>query len=415
MENIKNVLWEKIDEKKDELISLCSKLISINSENPPGKMEEVTSFICSYLDDKGISYEIVRPREDRPNIIAKMGNKGGKTLIINGHSDVVPVGDLLKWDFDPFSGEVVDGKVLGRGTSDMKGGLASALFAMGLLKDENIHIDGEIVLTVVPDEETGGEYGTSWLVENGYCNGDYCIIAEPTDIDNIEVGQRGQIKANLCCEGVSAHGSLWPYVGDNAIVKLMGILGELNKLTELEGIYDDEIQKVIDESKEVAEKCIGVKNVGNIIDHVTVNIGNITGGTKRNMVADYAEAQLDIRIPLGVTSVMVIDEIERILRELNVDGVTYDVVGRSEANKVSVKSELVQSVKENAQNAIGRNVTATYQWASSDAMYFRKAGIDTIQYGPSNTEGIHSYNETVDVEDLINASKVYVGAVLDLL
>lgn len=412
---MKKELWNKIDERKDGLVELCSKLISINSENPPGNMEEITSFICNYLDEKEIDYEIVRPREDRPNIIARMGNGKGKTLLINGHADVVPVGDLSKWDFDPFSGEVRDGKVLGRGTSDMKGGLASALFALGLLKEENIEIDGEIVFSIVPDEETGGEFGVQWLVENGYAKGDYCIIAEPTDIDNIEVGQRGKILVKIYSEGVSAHGSLSPYVGDNAIMKLIKVLGALDRLTKLSGNYSGEIQEVINESKEVASRCLGAPNVENIIDHVTVNVGKISGGTKSNMVADFAETELDIRVPLGVSSVDVIDELEEILEDLGLEGISYEFISNSEANNVSVKSDLVQSIKKNAEAVIGRNVTATYQWASSDAAYFRAKGIDTIQYGPANTEGIHSYNETVDVQDLIDSAKVYVGAVIDLV
>lgn len=413
--DIKQNLWKKVDEKKEELIDLTSKLISINSENPPGNMEEITFFICDYLKRKGIDYKVLSPMEDKPNIIARMGNKKGKTLIFNGHSDVVPVGDLSKWDFEPFSGEVRDGKVLGRGTSDMKGGLAGVLFAMGVLKDENIDINGEIILTVVPDEETGGDFGTKWLVENDYVKGDYCIVAEPTDIDNIEVGQRGKILVKLYSEGISAHGSLSPYVGQNAILKLTKVLNELYKLNKLTGNYDDEIQSVIDESKKVAKKCLGVKGVENIIDHVTVNIGKIEGGTTVNMVADYAEADLDIRTPLGVSSIDVLNVLEKILNDLKLDNITYEFLWTSEPNNVSVKSNLVQSVKKNAESVIGRNVTATYQWASSDARYFREAGIETIQYGAANTEGIHSYNETVNIQDLIDGAKVYLGAVVDLL
>lgn len=412
---MKKKLWEKIDEKEDELIELTSNLISINSENPPGDMEEITEFICNYLQEKGIDYEVVRPKKDKPNIIARMGNKNGKTLIFNGHCDVVPVGDLSKWDFNPFSGKVKNGKILGRGTSDMKGGLAGVLFSMGLLKEEDIEIDGEIVLTVVPDEETGGDFGTKWLLENNYVKGDYCIVAEPTDIDNIEVGQRGKILVKLVSEGVSAHGSLSPYVGENAIIKLTKVLNELYKLNKLTGNYNEEIQAVIDESKVVAKKCLKTENVGDIIDHVTVNVGTIKGGTTVNMVADYAEAELDIRTPLGVSSTDVIEELENILEDLNIDGIGYKLLWTSEPNNVSVNSHLVQSVKKNAETVLGKNVTATYQWASSDARYFRETGIETIQYGAANTEGIHSYNETVDVDDLIFGAKVYVGAVIDLL
>ena len=415
MEKTKEFLWNKIDEQSEDLISLCSDLIKINSENPPGNMEPITEYICNYLEKKEIPYEVVRPEPNKPNIIARLGNKNGKTLLFNGHSDVVPVGDRSKWSFDPFSGEVVDGKLLGRGTSDMKAGLGGVLFAMGVLREEEVEINGEIVFTVVPDEEISGEMGTKWLVENGYAKGDYCIVAEPTYIGNIEVGQRGTLWTKVTATGISAHGSLWPYAGDNAIVKLVKLLSRIDEVTKLKGEYDEETQEVINWSKDVAKNKLQKPNIENIIDHVSVNIGKISGGIKTNMVADHAEVELDIRIPLGVTTHMVIAELERIAKELGIEGLSYDFMWRSEPNNVSIRSPIVQSVKANAEAVIGRDVTTTYQWASSDARYYRMAGIDTIQYGPANTEGIHSYDETVDVADIIDATKVYVGAVIDLL
>jgi hypothetical protein len=130
---IKERLWRLVDERKQELLELCAGLIRIPSENPPGEMEEVTGFICNYLKSFGIEHQIVRPEADKPNIVADMGNGKGKTLLMNGHSDVVPAGDRSKWNFDPFCGEITPLQILGRGTSDMKAGLGALLFVMGLL------------------------------------------------------------------------------------------------------------------------------------------------------------------------------------------------------------------------------------------------------------------------------------------
>lgn len=126
--------------RQEELLSLCSDLIRIPSVNPPGDMEPVTSFICGYLDRHHISYEVLRPTPQTPNIVATIGKKGGRRLILNGHSDVVPPGNLEKWDFDPFSGKIQDGTIYGRGASDMKCGLAGLLFSLAILSDEQAEL-----------------------------------------------------------------------------------------------------------------------------------------------------------------------------------------------------------------------------------------------------------------------------------
>lgn len=415
-EMMKERLWKLVDVKKTELLELCAKLIRIPSENPPGHMEEITEFICKYLRDCGIEYQVVYPEKDKPNIIAYMGRGMGKTLLLNGHSDVVPAGDRSKWDFDPFSGEITATQILGRGTSDMKAGLGALLFVMGLLSSEKLDMKGKLVLHVVPDEETSGKMGTKWLVENGYASGgDACLIAEPTSYNNCEVGQKGSLWIHIKSHGRSAHGSIGNYVGENAIVKLTRILGSLDELRTLTGTYGDKQKKVLEDSKRIAREALKAEGVENVIDHVTVNVGTIQGGTKTNMVADFCEATIDIRVPIGVRTQDVVDRFESIIQMLGITGVEYEYNWNSEANYTDVDTDIVRSAVENAERIWNRKVTPAYQWASSDARYYRYAGIPTIQYGPANTEGIHSYNETVDIEDVVNSAKVYLGIMADLV
>lgn len=134
---LKSKLWNILSNEENKLIGLCSDLISIPSENPPGKMEEITEFICKYLEEHKIEYEVLRPQPDVPNIIARMGSTEGKKLILNGHSDVVPVGEISRWNFDPFSGEIKDGILHGRGASDMKAGLGVDLFFRTIIPRRN--------------------------------------------------------------------------------------------------------------------------------------------------------------------------------------------------------------------------------------------------------------------------------------
>ena len=415
-ENTKQRFWSLLDQRKDELIKLVSDLIKIPSENPTGNVEEITKFISEYLTEGKIKYDIIRSSEEFPNIVAKFGNDEGKTIILNGHADVVPVGDLNKWDFDPFSGEITDTRILGRGTSDMKAGLAGIMFATRLLSEENAKLKGKIILHIVPDEETGGDMGTKWLLENGYdFNADACLVAEPTSYSNVEVGQTGSLWIKIKSYGISAHGSIGNYVGENAITKLMKILSEVEKLVEIKGIYDESQLQVLKDSKTIAKGALKAEGVENVIDHVAVNIGTINGGIKTNMVPDYCESAIDVRMPIGVKAQDIEKKFMEIMEKLEIENVDYEFNWNSEANFTDVNKDIVKSAVANAERIWEKEVLPAYQWASSDARYYRYRDIPTIQYGPANTEGIHSYNETVDIEDGINSTKVYLGILTDLL
>ncbi len=408
-------IWKMIDARTEDLLKLCSDMIAIPSVNPPGDVSRIVDYITNYLKEHKIPFDIVGENEDRPNILARYGTPGNKTVVFNGHCDVVPVGDENKWAFPPFSGEIKDGVMVGRGTSDMKCGMGAFLFAVAMLADAGVKLSGDVLMTIVPDEETGGAYGTQWLFNHGYIKGDWGIVAEPTGMDNIEVGQKGTMGMNLYATGTTAHGSLTPYVGDNAIDKLVKILPMMYELREIHGNYDGEIAKVMEISKEKAKAVQKTPGVENIMDHVTVNFGTIQGGVKRNVVADTAMAELDVRVPIGVSHEEVMAKVDEIIKKSGLTGITATYDNPRGGNYVSVNDPIVATVKECIKELLGIDMITAYQWASSDTRYFREAGISTIQYGPSNTEGIHNYNETVNVADIITASKVYAAIILSLV
>ena len=160
MNNVtRNDVWELAKSRRNDLVKLASDLIRIPSENPVGTQRDVIDFVEKYLSDAGISYEEVSCNPDHPNVLAKMGSDDGFSVILNGHVDVVPAGDRSQWDYDPFGGEITDKRILGRGASDMKAGVAGLLFAMKVLKDSGADLKGNIRLHIVSDEESGSEYG----------------------------------------------------------------------------------------------------------------------------------------------------------------------------------------------------------------------------------------------------------------
>jgi len=193
-EEKKQALWKLVDERRGELLQICSDLIRIPSVDAAG-IEEILQYTCAFLDKLNISYEVLRPDGDVPCIAAELGTDTGKIGILNGHNDVVGPGDQSRWSYDPFCGTVTDTQVLGRGASDMKCGTGVLLFMLKLIVEENLRPRGKVKLHLVHDEERGGEQGSKWLTEHGYADGaDFCIVTEPTSYDYIEVGQKSRAR-----------------------------------------------------------------------------------------------------------------------------------------------------------------------------------------------------------------------------
>ena len=193
------------------------------------------------------------------------------------------------------------------------------------------------------------------------------------------------------------------------------MLDKLQDLTKIEGHFKDSQAHALENSKMIAQQEIGEPGIGEVISHVSANVGVIQGGTRPNMVPDYCEAIVDVRLPIGVDHEEIEEMVRRIIRESGETGIEYEAQWKSEGNYTDEDAAIVQTVKKNAEALWGIDVIPAYQWASSDAREYRAQGIPTIQYGPSNTEGIHSYNENVDIEDAVNAGRIYILSLCDLM
>ncbi|HDJ66612.1 MAG TPA: M20 family peptidase [Nitrososphaeria archaeon] len=395
----------------EEVVELASRLIKIPSVNPPGDTSEIAAFVKNYLEEEGVSVELCEPADKKVNLIAEIGEKGSKrVLVLNGHLDVVPIGDRSRWSFDPFSGEIRDGYLHGRGASDMKGGLAGIIYAFKKLVKFEDRLRGGLKLVCVADEETGGTYGAAYLVEGGKALGSSVLIAEPTGMNLINIGEKGAIWAKIIVKGIPGHGSLSPFIGDNAIVKSVNLIRELMKVTEMRGELPKELLDVAEYSRNLLKKFVS-SEASKAIDHPTINFGIIRGGTKVNIIPDRCELEIDIRIPIGLSAAKIMSRIKEIVEKYG----EIEFAGVGEPNYTSPNSEIVKVVEKNVREILGIEPKPFLEWASSDARHFRKANIPTIHYGPAEMEGIHGYNERVKVEDLVNAARVYLGAAIDYL
>lgn len=185
---------DSVLEREGELVNLVGDLVRFRSENEKlcrdprdqeaGREQESAcqAYIASALSDLGMQvdrWEVLPGRDDVVGTLDGDGN--GRSLILNGHVDVVPAGDPTLWDHDPWGGEVIDGSLWGRGSVDMKGGIGCGIMALRILRDLGIHLDGSVLIETVVDEETGGP-GTRATVERGY-RADGAIALEPSTLD----------------------------------------------------------------------------------------------------------------------------------------------------------------------------------------------------------------------------------------
>ncbi len=226
-----------MDDRRDELVALTQELVRIPTLNPPGRhYRDICELLAARLRRSGFACELLRAegapgdsdRWPRWNLWARREGAGpGETVHFNGHTDVVEVGH--GWTVDPFGGEVRDGRVWGRGTCDMKGGIAAAVVAAEAFIARRPEFRGAVEISATADEETGGYGGVAWLAEQGRFAPDrvqHVIIPEPLNKDRVCLGHRGVWWAEIETHGRIAHGSM-PFLGDSAIRHMGAVLAEM--------------------------------------------------------------------------------------------------------------------------------------------------------------------------------------------
>ena len=393
------------------LPELVSKLIQIPSVNPPGFTVNVAGFIKDWLSTHGLSSSTYEYSKDKPNVIAKVG-KGKPVLILNGHMDVVPPGDESRWTHPPFSGKIVEGRVFGRGSTDMKGGLAVIMVVFAelapIIEEAGA---GTLIFSATADEEVGGHTGVEALVKDGVLVGDAAIITEPSGSTRYYVGEKGLCQVRIVARGKPAHGSL-PILGDNAIMRLMKAIERAQEV--IDGFnksisIPSELVDAVRNSAEAYLEAVGasgaklsLSDFEKVVGTISFNPGVIRGGSKVNMVPDYAELELDMRVPPGVSPSQVINRLSSGLGGL----AEVKVMDVSDPNYTSPSEGIAQLVHEGINKVLGITPKPIIVTGATDGRYLRARGIPTIVYGPGELALAHAYDEYVTIEDLFRVHDV---------
>ena len=203
----------------DEVLAIAQALIRARSENPGTTEDAAAEVVTGVLVALGAAPETVRGEAGRPSVVATIGRADGPTLAWNGHLDTVPAGTLDTWSVDPFAGEVVNGRLIGRGACDMKGPVAAALVGAAAVRRAGVELAGSLTFHLVADEELAGTHGTQVLRDRGLLTQGAAIVGEPSNLE-VALAERGGAWITATTYGAAAHGSQ-PDRGVNAITAMI--------------------------------------------------------------------------------------------------------------------------------------------------------------------------------------------------
>jgi succinyl-diaminopimelate desuccinylase len=442
---VEDQILNEIEQNQEEYITFLQDLIKAESYNPPGNEKNVALIIEKYLKDENIKYEMYPFEDNRANLIAYLNNNfEGNNLLYNGHMDVVPPGTEEEWKYPPLSavikGSKTNRKIFGRGSVDMKSGLAAMVIALAILKKLNIKVSGNLIVNAVADEEIGGRVGTKCsleqLIKPKKIN--FVIIGEPTGFDplskGIVIGEKGRYAIKVITNGISGHASV-PALGKNAIYMMSEIIQNLDKLDDIipkikPPLSQKELKELISvvfPSKEIFEKILNeqpiLQNVIKANSQFTKNLTIIKGGVKSNVVPDQCEAVIDFRLLPGQNVEMILDGLKTLIGNLGYQvkdkpiGLPKEVfvyLEIEEAGEASFfsdwkKSPVLKVFYSMVEKVYERKPFYFLMPGSADAKFYRNTNYcqSTILFGPGNAQAAHTTNESVSVQDFINAIKVF--------
>ncbi|MBM4762022.1 peptidase [Bacillus sp. B15-48] len=342
-----------------------------------------------------------RDFKGNPNVVAILsGSGGGKSLILNSHIDVVPIGDINSWKQDPFSGRIENGKLYGRGSTDMKGGTASLLLALEAIINSGLSLKGDVIFQSVIEEESGGA-GTLAAVLRGY-KADGAIIPEPTNLKFFPK-QQGSTWFRIKIKGKQAHGGT-RYEGVNAIEKAELIL---KSLRDLEKTRNERITDPL---------------FANIPIPIPINIGKFNSGDWPSSVPDLATIEGRMGIAPNETIDEAKMEFEQSIEALSKNDawltVSPPVVewfgARWLPGDVDINHHLMSVLTDSFTKVKGKPpIIEASPWATDGGILNKIGGIPVVVFGPGETKVAHDANEYIELQSMLDSAVIIALTILN--
>jgi succinyl-diaminopimelate desuccinylase len=385
----------------DHMLAFASDLVAIPTENPPGmEYRRCVERIARELDSLGLpctTTEIPTSDHAEPRYwLSSTFGKGDRTLYFHGHYDVVPA--FRSSQFQPF---VKGSNLFGRGSSDMKSGLAAMVYAVKALKDCNLQLDGKICLSFVPDEETGGRWGSSYLAAAGLLGpgGIGMLMPEPTG-GMVWNASRGAISLRVTVRGKPAHVGLH-YQGINAFENMVAVVSALRELkTEVE-------------SRKTSENIEPQAARGSIM----LLGGLCRGGTNFNVVPDLCSFTIDRRInpeeDLRTEKVRLLGVLEKV-RQSGID-LEAEILQEAESALVSKETPLGRALANSIERVTSKPPAFAICPGLLEIRFFAQKGVPAFAYGPGLLSVSHGPHEFVKLQDVHRSAAIYALTAAEVL
>lgn len=404
MENIERTILNKVDEMRDEIVKFHQQIVQIPSENPPAKYKEISKFVESKFEQIGLSTET-----KRNNVIGIYGIRETPSLILYGHMDTVPAYE--GWTIEPFSGELIGDKIYGRGACDDKACVTAEIFATKALIDTGIDINGKLTVISVIDEETLGFNGAKYLLDKNYISGDACLLGDGRG-GYPAAYSGGFILATFQIIGKKAHALSFPdipkyrneFSGINAIQKMVKVLNFLTGLQE-----------------EFLERETKYPNFPGHPSKVSlVNLAKIQSGDKMSGVPDNCLLYCQIStIPeQDVKSIKnrILDFVEKSKKEDADLNIKVNFTFSFEPFVSRIDTTFARAVLNAVNKTYGEKREFKLFQSANDGHFFAEHGIETIIMGTGSHENnVHTKNEFVAINDLIDTTKIFALIALNYL
>ena len=369
-----------------ELINLISDLVAIDSVNPDlalggageGRMAD---YIAAWGRDAGLEVHVQEAGVDRPNVILiARGSGGGKSLMLNAHTDTVGVSEMNT----PFQPSIREGRMYGRGAYDMKSGLAAAMLAVKAAQEMNL--TGDVMLSAVVDEEYGSIGTEALLAEWERWTADAVLIAEPTELA-ISIAHRGFVWVDIETFGVAAHGSR-PQLGVDAIAKMGKVLVALDNF----------------------DRTMRSQPKHDLLGSGSLHASIINGGEEISMYPAHCKLQVERRTIPGETKTGVEAEVQTILDKIAANDPDFkarvDATFARSPYGIDAEHPLVQQLKRIADSKLGSDVPLIGSSWWMDSALFGDKGVPTVVLGPAGA-GAHSIEEWVDLASVERCQEIY--------
>jgi succinyl-diaminopimelate desuccinylase len=371
------------------LIAFARALVRVPSVHRPeaGQTEAAAAaLVADRMRDFGWSRVVEEAAPGRPNVIAVVeGGQPGPTLMFEGHTDVVTEGEPADWSHDPYGGEVVDGRLYGRGAADMKGGVAAMLFAAAALAAAG-PFPGRLLLAALADEE-GLMLGAKDFVRRGHASGVAAAIVCEPEGGEVCIAQKGAIRALVEVHGRMAHGAM-PHQGVNPIPPLAEVVG---RCRQLEAALQAEVGE---------HPLLG-------LPYVTPTLVEAGSRDQLNVIPGRARLGLDVRTVPPIAHGALLDR----LRGLCSEGMRLTVVDDRPPTETAADHPVVRAVVEAHTRVHGvAPVLGGVPGATDGTILWRDAQVPIVTYGPGGKWIAHQVDEHVELDDLVRSAEVYVEA-----